>query len=810
MSIRTPYPYQTIVAETLLRGRSVVLQAPTGAGKTHAALLPFLHAWREETHTAFPSKCVYVVPMRVLANQFVLEYKKVSKSIKRRYRKDLKVHIQTGDQQEDKRFEGDLIFCTVDQFLSSYLTMPFSLPASMANLNAGAMVGSYLVLDEFHLLDPGSTLPSVLYAIKQLREIAPVLLMTATFSATMLDNLAKEIEADVILVSPEEAHRIENRSGLAVQRGRKWYCVESPLAAQSVLDSHNTRSLALCNTVRGAQALYRDLRSSIREKGLDVDVILLHSRFLDEDRKKKEEILRERFGKDAKPDGSVIAVATQTIEVGVDITCENLHTELAPASALIQRAGRCARYPGEQGQVFVYAVDSFSPYGRAKVDRAKEGPWVKEMRSALEWLHGHSGELFDFCAEQNFVNSVATPRDEKVLFELSAGSTLRADRIQRVLTGERSPDDRRLLVRETDSRTVLIHSCPDELLSNPYNATGFNIQTGTLYGMLKDWMERDIDLDWRVMRLVEDKNNEGERWQTEYDWKALNDRSLLASTQLIVVNPQLAGYSKDEGFIADSGASDFESSLPPHDPDQLAWEGFSYKLESYEDHVARVLRAFQEIVLPELRFPARAMERLGGWPEGSLMEAAWLACLFHDVGKLSVGWQAWARAYQQKIGSPIASGFAAAHTDFSRENRLHREAQKAVAGKFPKPPHSGEGALAVSGVVVKALGRNELAKACLTAIARHHAPYATECSTYKLELSAKEHIVTTSKLIPKEVLKKIDISFLRSDTSTPPISFSSVFVQPANLLDWLAYALLARAVRRADQEGSARGSREPI
>jgi CRISPR-associated endonuclease/helicase Cas3 len=150
MSGRKPYPYQERVAELLLSGKSVVLQAPTGAGKTMAALWPFLHAWRAETAEHFPSKCIYTVPMRVLADQFVRVAKEIIDSYQRRFRRSLDVTIQTGDQQNDRRFEGDLIFCTIDQFLSSYLTMPYSLPNRLANLNAGAMPGANIVIDEFH------------------------------------------------------------------------------------------------------------------------------------------------------------------------------------------------------------------------------------------------------------------------------------------------------------------------------------------------------------------------------------------------------------------------------------------------------------------------------------------------------------------------------------------------------------------------------------------------------------------------------------------------------------------------------------
>src|SRR5262245_26301208 len=136
MSEWQPYKYQKDVASLLLSGKSVILQAPTGAGKTTAALLPFLHAWRDAVEANFPVKCVYTVPMRVLANQFKDEYERRSGSFGRRFKKNLDVRIQTGEYSEDKEFTGDLIFCTRDQFLSSYLTMPYSMPRRLANINS--------------------------------------------------------------------------------------------------------------------------------------------------------------------------------------------------------------------------------------------------------------------------------------------------------------------------------------------------------------------------------------------------------------------------------------------------------------------------------------------------------------------------------------------------------------------------------------------------------------------------------------------------------------------------------------------------
>ncbi len=793
------YAYQEQVKKLIQSGKSVILQAPTGAGKTRAALSPFIENFFDRSDGSTPRKCIYSVPMRVLANQFEAEYKELSTSYQRRNREEIKVTIQTGDRPEDREFAGDLIFCTIDQFLSSYLTMSYSLPRRKANINAGALVGSYLVFDEFHLLDPDSTLPTTLYAIKRLSQIAPVLLMTATFSSSVLYALQEQIHnSKVVLVDPDEARSIETLFGEKKGRQRMWQTAESPLSATAIFEAHKKRSLAICNTVHKAQELYRELKELTKDK--IIDVLLLHSRFLQEDRQAIEKEIRTRFGR-ANSNGSIIAIATQTIEVGVDITSEILHTELAPASSLIQRAGRCARYAGERGQVIVYQVEKKSPY--------LSKSWGKEMDAAFEWLKNHNNQTFDFGKEQEFVNAVATPRDEEILLKLSAGQAIRDEDVKRALIGEQDSKAARDLVRDADSKLVLIHRDPKkELTLNPYLAKGFNIQTKTLFGMVKEWQTRDVDADWRIMRLIEDKEDKDESNRTDYDWEALTDEKLLTSTQVIVVNPELAGYLKDEGFVADRGNTAFVSTMPDISERRI-YEGYSYRLESYEEHIKRVLEALNDSFLNELAYSAKALEKSAGWSEGSVMRAVWFACLFHDVGKLSVGWQEWARAYQKLIGKPVSSDDSFGHTEYDRKNPDHDRAEKAVRKQHRRPNHAGESALAAAKVIARAFTQNEegLAKAALTAITRHHTPFASECKTYILEEQAENHIYATLDFVPEEIRQRINLELVRSESKTIQNSFSNLLIAPDDTFGWMAYALLARALRRSDQEGTARGTR---
>ena len=59
------------------------------------------------------------------------------------------------------------------------------------------------------------------------------------------------------------------------------------------------------------------------------------------------------------------------MEAGIDISADNLHTELAPLNSIVQRAGRCARYEGVRGigTVWIYelltnrkGLPDFGPY----------------------------------------------------------------------------------------------------------------------------------------------------------------------------------------------------------------------------------------------------------------------------------------------------------------------------------------------------------------------------------------------------------------------------------------------------------------
>ena len=170
----------------------------------------------------------------------------------------------------------------------------------------------------------------------------------------------------------------------------------------------------------------------------------------------------------------MILVATQVIEVGLDISCENLHTELAPASAILQRAGRCARFENESGMVRIYHVPS-------KTDNSSNyAPYDKEICEAtMAAFQERNGEVLGFVAEQEIVNEVHRESDVKILAGIESRPI--RNRISETISGQELGLAREL-IRDNDSRTLLVHNDPEGEFPKPFRVEGFSLYRGTLFG----------------------------------------------------------------------------------------------------------------------------------------------------------------------------------------------------------------------------------------------------------------------------------------------------------------------------------------
>jgi CRISPR-associated endonuclease/helicase Cas3 len=847
------YPYQQRVFDAVVRGRSVIIQAPTGAGKTRAALYPFFANLERAEHITdaerarlpLPQTCRYAVPMRVLATQFEREYREHFTRLDQRrgtrfndtYSK-LGINlpaIQTGENPDDTLFESPLTFCTIDQLLASFIGAPYSVSPRLANMNVGAVVGSYLILDEFHLYPVekgnGARLTS-LAMLRMLRRFSPFVLMTATLSTNFLTALATLLDAEVIQVNSEELLTIQ------ADRARTLFSSSAPMAADAILERHSAAyargagaSLVVCNTVARAQAMYQELRQAISSmSGVPMpQLMLLHSRFTPEDRRAKSEQLEAWLGKETWSGGenpNVIVVATQVVEVGLNISAAVLHTELAPANALIQRFGRCARFAQQHGDVIVYPIPAD---GNGIVShRPYDEPLCIASWEYLEQLlpDASSGVAFGFPEEQKLIDAVHTAEDQRMLEEYSATEGQLCQTIVETLATH-TPGKRSQLIRDVESVSVLIHDDPEHVITTqPFIWTAFSLQRRTLQGVWDALRQRQAQTDapWVMKELVlsgeqETGAEDDSRRETLYTWDLIRERSQIQSALLIALPPELATYDNDLGFRLLLDADQETTKWISTPSNALKKQTFAKREQrSYVEHISGLMRAYDWSVRRETAWLGTRLQADLALPDDGLDKAIRFAIAFHDLGKLCVGWQRWAHSYQQLLAAQHGMRFTVpparqflAKTDMLPSWQQEKAIRAQMTPKKP-PTHAVSGAIATPQMLYQYLlaaygtdtltepqqiGGRALMRATLSAIARHHSPSATTYDVLDWEPGVIDPL--NAALVVCRV--GADVTLLDCKARTSGEIDDDLLTLPerdGEIATWLAFALV-RALRLCDQ-----------
>lgn len=190
------------------------------------------------------------------------------------------------------------------------------------------LAGAMLVFDEIHAYDMqtfAQIAVSLRWLTKRLR--VRVMIMTATLPSFMLTELRDAVGTSALVRAEDALMARFSRHCVKLLDGGIFDQADS---IREVLDA-GRRVILVCNTVANAQEIFQELGEV-----LDTDEsVLVHSRFTGEDRMKKEQRLGEG--------GIRLLVGTQAIEVSLDIDFDVMFTEPAPLDALIQRFGRINR-----------------------------------------------------------------------------------------------------------------------------------------------------------------------------------------------------------------------------------------------------------------------------------------------------------------------------------------------------------------------------------------------------------------------------------------------------------------------------------
>lgn len=310
---------------------NLVVIGSTGMGKTEAALL-----WSKS------SKAFFTLPIRVSINAI---YDRIKEKIG--YEDVGLLHSTALDYLEEKQeFENEetvyeqtknlskrITTCTIDQIF------PFVFKYKGYEKIYATLSYSKVIIDEVQAYSP-EIVAIILKGLEMIHEIGgKFMIMTATLPRIYkekLEEMGIKFEYQEFIKDTKrhkiklEDKEIEDDLERIIEKGKK------------------EKVLIIVNTVDKAIELYQTVAKQ------EINVKLLHSRFIQKDRNEKENKIKE-FSKNRSEKG--IWITTQIVEASLDIDFDSLYTEISTLDSLFQRLGRCYRsreYEEIENNVHIY------------------------------------------------------------------------------------------------------------------------------------------------------------------------------------------------------------------------------------------------------------------------------------------------------------------------------------------------------------------------------------------------------------------------------------------------------------------------
>lgn len=395
------FPHQ-IAAETVPPG-SALLISPTSSGKTEAALL-----WlsQQQVYDQQPAaRIFYLLPYQASMNA-------AYNRLKQHFAEDM-VGLQHSRMMQvlyanalDDQMDNETAAAYARQqtaithllrfpvtVMSPYqlLKIPYQLKGFEALLTH--FYGGRFILDEIHAYEP-KRLALIIAVVQFLHQHchARFFIMTATLPPQVYRALDTALPGLQVIEANAETFAHFQRHRVHVLEGD---LLAAPTLERILNDAANKSVLICCNTVRRAREVYSAVEQAlkVRYPNDDIFILLLHSRFNHRDRAEKERQINERVSVNNQhaglPKRRTIVIATQVIEVSLNIDLDTLYTEAAPLEALLQRFGRVNRgRPRGAGLADVYVL-------REQPDTVNYIYAADLIDAALRCLEAENGQPID-------------------------------------------------------------------------------------------------------------------------------------------------------------------------------------------------------------------------------------------------------------------------------------------------------------------------------------------------------------------------------------------------------------------------------
>lgn len=348
----------------ILSGRNVIIMAPTGSGKTEAALLPILSKLIEEP--ADPVAILYITPMKALINDI---YKRVAWWVERLGLRVAKKHGDITARERAQRLKKvPHILITTPESLEIDLDWSKKFREYLKNVK-------WVIIDEVHEFMNNKRGAQLSILLERLAYVTKRDIQRIGLSATVGDPewILKVISGSSkrkgAVISSSNGRKMALKVIYVTERGDFW-----TEATKKILDELEPPSLVFVNSRYAAERI----KESLEHLGI-ADIYVHHSSVSPELRLEAEEKLKN---------GTLRAVVcTKTLEVGIDVgAIKKVIQFRAPGgvTTLMQRVGRSGhsleRLP-KGTIVSIGSIDFLESLAEARLalKNEVEPPWLRRM-----------------------------------------------------------------------------------------------------------------------------------------------------------------------------------------------------------------------------------------------------------------------------------------------------------------------------------------------------------------------------------------------------------------------------------------------
>lgn len=331
--------------KVIARKRHTLLVAPTGSGKTEAAIIPVISILSDEKNPVEKNngiKCLYITPQRSLNNDVFRRIIKYAKS------ENLTVEIRHGDTPYSKRKK------IIQEPPEILITTPESLGIMLVNEKMTNLLKSvkWVIIDEIHEIIPSKRGAYLSLALERL------ILITSNFCRIGISATVGDISATAnFLVGSRR------KCAIMIDKTLRKYDLElkhidgsikevSTYILNYVTTNHPSSSILLFTNTRDESEFLGTVLKSQRA----VEIHIHHGSLSKDIREETENFLRKGF--------VGIVVCTSSLELGLDIGSIDLvihYGSPRQVSKLMQRIGRSrhSRSESAKGLIITNNYDDF-------------------------------------------------------------------------------------------------------------------------------------------------------------------------------------------------------------------------------------------------------------------------------------------------------------------------------------------------------------------------------------------------------------------------------------------------------------------